>query len=72
MMPKRAEIISKIEKAAKAANLKFTMIRQGANHTIYDLDGVMIPIARHKQLGQRYAETLYRQCETKLGRSWWR
>jgi hypothetical protein len=71
-VPKRAEIISKIQKAAKAAELKFLLVREGANHTIYDLDGVMIPIARHRELGQRYAETIYKQCEIKLGGSWWR
>lgn len=71
-MPKRAEIISRIEKAAKASELKFMTLREGANHTIYDLDGVMIPIARHRELGQRYAETIYKQCEAKLGRNWWR
>jgi hypothetical protein len=71
-VPKRAEIISRIEKAAKAAELKFMLLREGANHTIYDLDGVMIPIARHRELGQRYAETIFKQCEAKLGRNWWR
>ncbi|KLO33372.1 hypothetical protein ABH37_00405 [Mycobacterium haemophilum] len=65
-------MISKIEKAAKRAELKFMLLREGANHTIYDLDGVMIPIARHREFGQRYAETIYKQCETKLGRGWWR
>ena len=71
-MPKRADIIKQIEKAAKAAQLKFILAREGANHTIYELDGVMIPIARHRELGQRYAETIYKQCETKLGKGWWR
>ena len=71
-MPKRADVISKIEKAAKAAELKFMQLREGANHTIYELDGVVIPIARHRELGTRYAETIYKQCETKLGRGWWR
>ena len=71
-MPKRADILTKIEKAAKAAELKFLLVREGANHSIYDLDGVMIPIARHRELGQRYTETVYKQCETKLGRGWWR
>jgi hypothetical protein len=71
-VPKRAEILSLIEKAAKAAELKFMLLREGANHSIYDLDGVMIPIARHRELGQRYAETILKQCEAKLGRGWWR
>jgi hypothetical protein len=71
-VPKRADIIKQIQKAAKAAELKFLLVREGANHTIYDLDGVMIPIARHREFGQRYAETVYKQCEGKLGRGWWR
>jgi hypothetical protein len=71
-MPKRSDIISKIQKAAKAAELKFLLVREGANHSIYELDGVTIPIARHREFGQQYAETVYKQCETKLGRGWWR
>jgi hypothetical protein len=71
-VPKRAEIISRIEKAAKAAELKFLLLREGAKHSIYDLDGVTIPIARHRELGQRYAEIIFKQCEAKLGRGWWR
>ncbi|BAX91058.1 hypothetical protein MSG_00899 [Mycobacterium shigaense] len=71
-MPKRADVIRKIEKAARGAELKFVQVREGANHTIFELDGVMIPIARHRELGQRYAETVYKQCETKLGGGWWR
>jgi hypothetical protein len=61
-----------IEKAAKTAELKFIHVREGGKHTIYELDGLMIPIARHRELGARYAETVYKECESKLGRSWWR
>jgi hypothetical protein len=71
-VPKRAEILSRIEKAAKAAELKLIHVREGKQHTIFDLDGVTIPIARHREFGQRYAEIVYRQCEPKLGRGWWR
>jgi hypothetical protein len=69
---KRADVINEIAAAAKRAELKFMLLREGANHSIYDLDGVIIPIARHRELGRRYAETVYKQCETKLGRGWWR
>ncbi len=49
------------------------MLRQGAYYySIYDLDGVMIPFGRHTEFGPRYAEMIYIQCETKLGRGWWR
>lgn len=68
-MPKRSEII--ITKAAKAAGLKFVIVREG-RHTIYSLDGLLIPIGRHNEFGNRYAETVYKECEPKLGKGWWR
>lgn len=69
-MTKRKEVIKKIEKAAKAKGFEFVEKREGGNHTIYDLDGVMVPIARHNEIDR--PETIYRECEDKLGKGWWR
>ncbi|WP_024440956.1 hypothetical protein [Mycobacterium sp. UM_WGJ] len=71
-MPKRAKIIRQIAKAAKSAGLVFEVKREGANHTIFSLDGVMIALGRHNEFGDRYAQMIYRQCEPKLGKGWWR
>jgi len=71
-MPKRVEVIKNIERAAAAQGLSFTFKRHGAKHDIYDLDGVPIPIGRHRELDNGYANTLYRECQTKLGKDWWR
>ena len=71
-MPSRSEVLKKIAKAAKANGMTFTKDREGGNHTIYNLDGLMIPIGRHNQLGNRYAETVYKECEAKLGKGWWK
>jgi hypothetical protein len=71
-MPKRTEVIKKIEKAAAMCDLAFSFKRHGGNHDIYDLDGVMIPIERHRQLDNGYANMVYRQCEVKLGKGWWK
>ncbi|QUR68948.1 hypothetical protein [Mycobacterium spongiae] len=71
-MPKRTEVIKKIEKAAKAHHMSFTIKRRGSNHDIYTLDGLMVPVGRHVEFTQRYAETVYKECETKLGKGWWR
>lgn len=71
-MAKRKDILQKISKAAKAADLTFEFEREGANHTIYNLDGYTIPVGRHNELGDRYAETIYKECEQKLGKGWWR
>jgi hypothetical protein len=71
-MQKRTEVIKKIAKAAKAKGMSFEKLWQGANHTIYSLDGLMIPVGRHNEFTNRYAEDVYRECEAKLGKRWWR
>lgn len=71
-MPKRAEVLKKIGRAARRRGLTFVVLREGRNHTIYSLDGLMIPIGRHVEFTNRNAETIYRECEEKLGRGWWR
>ena len=52
--------------------MKFMLLREGANHSIFDLDGLPVPIARHRELGRHYAEGIFKQCEAKLGKGWWR
>lgn len=69
---KRTAAIKRIKKAAKAKGLSWELDREGSNHTVYRLDGLMIPIARHAELDERYVETLYRECAEKLGQGWWR
>ena len=45
---------------------------EAANHTVYSLDGLMIPIARHNEIAKGTTEATYRECAPKLGRGWWR
>lgn len=52
--------------------MTFEIKREGANHTIYSLDGLTIPLGRHNEFGERYAEMIYKQCEPKLGKGWWK
>lgn len=71
-MTKPREIVKKITKEAKRQGLGFVFDREGANHTVYKLDGLMIPIPRHPEIGERLAEEIYRECQPKLGKGWWR
>ncbi|MFD4443442.1 hypothetical protein ACFWPK_27065 [Nocardia sp. NPDC058519] len=71
-MTKRNDLLRKIGDAAKAAQLAWEVEREGGNHTIYNLGGKKIPIGRHAELGNRYAEMVYKQCEEVLGEGWWR
>lgn len=64
--------MKRIAREAKAQGLGFTMDREGANHTIYMLDGVMIPIPRHREVNEMTTEGIYKECAEKLGKGWWR
>lgn len=52
--------------------MQWTLIREGANHTVYELAGVMIPIPRHKELGEIFAVDIFKECEAVLGKGWWK
>lgn len=69
---KRREVLRKITKEARAQGVEWAFVRQGANHEVYSLDGVMIPIARHGEFGNRAAEMIWKECEARLGEDWWR
>lgn len=71
-MPQTAKVIETIENAAKQAGLTFQVLRQGGNHTIYSLDGLMIPVARHPSTDGYLEVRIYKQAEPKLGKGWWR
>lgn len=52
--------------------MTFELARHGANHDVYTLDGIMIPIPRHPNVEERTTEQIYRECQEKLGKGWWR
>lgn len=69
---KRRELINRITKEAQANNLTFELKRNGARHDVYSLDGLTIPVERHRELDNGYAEKVYKECEPKLGKRWWK
>lgn len=71
-MTKRRDVIKTIREAAKEAGLTWEIAREGANHTLYSLDGLKIPIARHNEIADRMAAIIYKECEPKLGQEWWK
>ena len=71
-MSKPRDVVKRIAKEAKRLGLPFGLEREGANHTVYNLDGLMIPIPRHREIGEGLTEQIYRECQPKLGKGWWR
>jgi hypothetical protein len=72
MMTKRRDIIKIIATAAANQGLTFKITREGSRHTVYDLDGMKIPIARHNEIGNQMAEVIYKEAAAKLGKDWWK
>jgi len=72
MMTKRRDVIKIIATAAAAQGVIFTVTREGSRHTVYDLDGIKIPIPRHNEIGNPLAEVIYKEAAAKLGKDWWK
>jgi hypothetical protein len=70
---KRKEVIERIAAEAASQGVRWAVKRSGANHDIYVLgDGKLIPIGRHRELGNGYAEMVWKQCGEVLGEGWWK
>jgi len=69
---KRGEVIRRIKQAAKAKGVAWTLDRQGRNHEVYRLGRTMIPVPRHTELDDRFAEKVWKECEPELGERWWK
>lgn len=70
-MTKRRDIIRKLVKAAKAADVP-TEVSEGGCHTVVNLDGLRVPVGRHTEIPDDMARTIYKEAEPKLGKGWWK
>lgn len=52
---KRKDLIKKLEGAG------FKLLRHGANHDIYERDGVMEPVERHNEIPERLARKILKR-----------
>lgn len=64
--------MKRIAAEAKRQGVAWRLTREGANHTVYALDGVVIPIPRHSELGETLAVDIFKECQGVLGKGWWR
>lgn len=71
-MSKPRDIVKRIRREAKRQGMTFELDREGANHEVYSLDGLTIVIPRHREIGEGLTESIYHDCQAKLGKGWWR
>lgn len=69
---KRRALVKKIAAEAKRQGVTWTLSREGANHTIYTLNGTVIPVPRHVELGENLALDVFKECQDVLGKGWWK
>ena len=69
---KRREVVKRIAAEAKRQGVTWELARQGANHAVYTLDDAMIPIPRHRELGEGLVVDIFKECQDVLGKGWWR
>lgn len=71
-MTKRRDLIKQIRAEARRQDLSFTLRKHGACHDIWLLGSQPITIPRHAELDDSLARTIYAQCQSTLGKGWWR
>lgn len=68
---KRRDLVNRIATEARRRGVTWTFHGEGGNHTIYTLAGRRVPIPRHREIGERTAEGICKECEFALGKRWW-
>jgi hypothetical protein len=67
----RRDVIRRIAEEANRQEVSWVPEREGTRHTLYRLGSTMIPVPRHRELDDGFAEALFKQCEGELGERWW-
>ena len=68
---KRRDLIRKIAKEAKRQGVSW-IEGEGGKHSTYMLGSHTIPVPRHTEIGEGLAEQIFKECESELGRRWWK
>jgi len=58
--------------AARSAGLEWLLVREGAGHEVWELDGIRVMVPRHREINERTALAILRVLEDRLGDRWWR
>lgn len=64
---KRTDLIRTIRKQAKAAGVSFELMREGANHEVWQIGGAQVMIPRHRELNAYTARGILADVERELG-----
>lgn len=62
----------RIAKEAKRQDAAWVLDHEGSRHTVFRLNGRMVPVPRHTEIGEILAREIFVECEDELGKGWWK
>jgi len=68
---KRRYLLRAIGDAAHDRHLIWLLVREGAEHEVWSLDGRLVVIPRHREINELTARGIRQELESKLGDRWW-
>ncbi len=69
---RRDELIRKIRRAARNAEVNFDLVREGGRHSIFQCGSTPIVIPRHSEINELTARGIMRDLDDELGEGWYR
>lgn len=51
--------------------MEWTLVREGAEHEVWALDGRRITIPRHREVNEGTAQAIIKSFEEEFGTRWW-
>jgi hypothetical protein len=68
---KRDELLRRVRRAAGKRSIGWTLVRQGADHEIWQCGSTRVVIPRHREINEGTAFDVQRRLEAELGKEWW-
>jgi hypothetical protein len=69
---KRRDLINRISAEAKRQGITWDLDEEGADHSKYRLGAKMIPVPRHREIGDMTTRRILNEAAEVLGERWWR
>lgn len=69
---RRAELLRRIAKQARATCVPFELVREGGSHSLYRCGDVRVIVPRYSDINELTARGILAETESVLGKGWWR
>ena len=67
---RRDELLRKIRRAARHANIEFELFREGGSHSIFRCGTTTVVVPRHSEINELTARAIMKDLDSELGQGW--